>query len=54
MIGCDVEKVSELVGLPDDRVIGNMIAMGKRTKAARPKPGQLPLEEVVINDRFDA
>lgn len=54
MIGFDVDKVSELIGLPDDHVIGNMIAIGKGTKAAWPKPGQLPLEEVVIYDRFDA
>ncbi len=54
MIGFDPDKVSEFIGLPDDHVIGNMIAIGKGTKAAWPKPGQLPWEEVVINDRFDA
>ena len=54
MIGFDVDRVSEFIGLPDDHVIGNMIAIGKGTKAAWPKPGQLSLEEVVINDRFDA
>jgi len=54
MIGFDFERVSELIGLPADHVIGNMIAIGKGTKAAWPKPGQLPLEEVVVYDRFDA
>ena len=54
MIGFDVDRVSEFIGLPDDHVIGNMIAIGKGTKATWPKPGQLPLEEVVIYDRFDA
>jgi nitroreductase len=54
MIGFDLDKVSELVGLPKDHVMGNMIAIGKGTKAAWPKPGQLAFEEVVINDRFDA
>ncbi len=53
MIGFDFEQVSKLIGLPADHVIGNMIAVGKGTKAAWPKPGQSPLEEVVINDRFD-
>ena len=53
MIGFDFEKVSELIRLPADHVIGNMIALGTGTKAAWPKPGQSPLEEVVINDRFD-
>ena len=52
MIGFDFEKVSELIGLPSDHVIGNMIAIGKGTKPAWPKPGQLPPEEVVVNDRF--
>ena len=52
MIGFDFDKVAELINLPDDHVIGNMIAIGKRTKDPWPKPGQLPLEEVVIYDRF--
>lgn len=52
MIGFDFDKVSELIRLPVDHVIGNMIAVGKATKPARPKPGQLPLEDVVVWDRF--
>jgi hypothetical protein len=30
-----------------------MIAIGKGTKESWPKPGQLPLDEVMINNRFD-
>lgn len=52
MIGFDPVKVAELINLPDDHVIGFMIAVGKATKPAWPKPGQLPLEEVVIHDHF--
>ena len=52
MIGFDLEKVAELINLPEDHVIGPMVAIGKGTKAAWPKPGQLPLEEVVIQNRF--
>ena len=52
MIGFDFKQVSEFIGLPADHVIGNMIAIGKGTKPAWAKPGQLPLEEVVIYDRF--
>lgn len=52
MIGFDFDKVSELIGLPEDHVIGNMIAVGKGTKAAWPKPGQLPLDEVVVRNKF--
>ena len=52
MIGFDMDKVSQLIGLPADHVIGNMIAIGKATQPAWPKPGQLPLNEVVVTDRF--
>jgi len=52
MIGFDHEKVAELVSLPADHVIGPMVAVGKKTKDVWPKPGQLPLGEVVVTDRF--
>ncbi|MGB0717297.1 MAG: nitroreductase family protein [Phycisphaerae bacterium] len=52
MIGFDFDKVASLIGLPEDHVIGNMIAIGKGTKPAWPKPGQLSLDEVLITDRF--
>ncbi len=52
MIGFDPVKVATLINLPDDHVIGLMIAVGKATKPAWTKPGQLPLDEVVIHDRF--
>ncbi|MHC4821301.1 MAG: nitroreductase family protein [Planctomycetota bacterium] len=53
MIGFDQEKVTEIIRLPENHGIGFMIAVGKATKPAWPKPGQLPYEEVVINNRFD-
>jgi nitroreductase len=52
MIGFDPVQVAELIGLPEDHVIGFMIAVGKATKPAWPKPGQLALEEVIVHDRF--
>ncbi|MCA9257517.1 MAG: nitroreductase family protein, partial [Phycisphaerales bacterium] len=52
MIGFDLDKVGELIRLPKDHVIGPMVAIGRATKPAWPKPGQLPFEEVVIQDRF--
>ena len=52
MIGFDIDKVAELVGLPDDHVMGPLVAIGKGTKEAWPKPGQLPLEELVFDNRF--
>jgi nitroreductase len=52
MIGFDGEKVAELINLPDDHVMGPMVAIGKGTKGAWPKPGQLPLSEVVFENGF--
>ncbi len=52
MIGFDPVQVAELINLPQDHVVGYLIAVGKATKPAWPKPGQLPLEEVVVHNRF--
>lgn len=54
MIGFDHEAVAKLVRLPADHCIGPLVAIGKGTKTPWPKPGQLPLSEVVITDRFPA
>ena len=52
MIGFDIEKVAELINLPDDHVMGAMVAIGKGTKDPWPKPGQLSLSELVIENTF--
>lgn len=52
MIGFEFDKVAKLINLPADHVLGPMIAVGKRVKEPWPKPGQLPLSEVVVRDRF--
>ncbi len=52
MIGFDTEKVAELVNLPEDHVMGPMVAIGKGIKDSWPKPGQLPLKEIVMEDSF--
>lgn len=52
MIGFDIEKVAELINLPGDHVMGPMVAIGKGTQDAWPKPGQLPLDEVVVDNGF--
>ena len=49
MIGFDIDKVAELINLPDDYVMGPMVAIGKKVKDAWPKPGQLPFSELVVN-----
>jgi nitroreductase len=52
MIGFDLDAVAQLINLPADHCIGPMIAIGKGTEDPWPKPGQLPLSEVVATDRF--
>ncbi|WP_242632126.1 nitroreductase family protein [Rubripirellula amarantea] len=52
MIGFDIEKVAQLINLPADYVMGPMVAIGKGTKEAWPKPGQLPLGDVVFENGF--
>ena len=52
MIGFDIDKVAELINLPEDHVMGPMVANGKGTKAPWPKPGQLPLSEVTVENAF--
>ena len=52
MDGFDYAAVSKLIHLPEDYVIAMFVAIGKRTQDAWPRPGQLPLDEVVINNRF--
>lgn len=52
MIGFDIEKVSEIIKLPDDYVMGPMVAIGKGMKDPWPKPGQLALSELVVENGF--
>ena len=52
MIGFDIEEVAKLINLPDDHVMGPMIAVGKGTKDAAVRGGQLSLEEVIIENGF--
>ena len=52
MIGFDPVKVAELINLPEDHVVTFMIVVGKATKPAWSKPGQLPLDEVIVQNRF--
>ena len=50
--GFDFEKVAELIKLPSDHVIAMFVAIGKGTKEAWPRGGQLSLDSVVINNTF--
>ena len=52
MDGFDFDKVAELIKLPDDHVIAMFVAIGKGIKETWPRPGQLTLDEVVIENSF--
>lgn len=52
MDGFDFDAVAKIINLPEDHVISFMIAVGKGTQPAWPKPGQLAYDEVVIRDKF--
>ena len=53
MDGFDYDAVAEIISLPEDHSIAFMIAIGKGTKDAWPRPGQLALDEVMVNNAFD-
>jgi nitroreductase len=52
MDGFDFDAVARLINLPQDHVIAMFVAVGKAVHGARPRAGQLPLSEVVIENSF--
>jgi nitroreductase len=52
MDGFDYAAVGKLIGLPSDHEVAFIIAIGKATGAPWPKPGQLPLGDVLVENRF--
>jgi len=53
MDGFDFDAVAKLINLPNDHVISMFVAIGKATKEAWERPGQLALSDVVIDNRFN-
>lgn len=53
MDGFDFDAVAKIINLPEDHVISFMIAVGKGTQPAWPKPGQLAYDEVVLRNAFE-
>jgi nitroreductase len=52
MDGFDFDAVAKLINLPENHVVTMFVVIGKAVKEAWPRGGQLPLEEVVVTDRF--
>lgn len=53
MDGFDFDKVAKIINLPHDHIITMMITIGKKTEDARPRAGQLPLNEVFMLNGFE-
>jgi len=52
MDGFDFDAVGTLINLPEDHVVTMFVAIGKQTQPPWPRPNQLPLNEVVIENHF--
>lgn len=52
MIGFDSQAVSDIINLPEGHLIGLIITVGKAEQPARPRGGQLPLSEVLFENKF--
>ena len=52
MTGLDFNAASKILELPCNHGIAMMVAIGKRTHEAGGRPGQLPLNELVIENSF--
>ena len=52
MDGFDFDKVARIINLPHDHIITMMVVVGKKKEDARPRSGQLPLDEVFLTDGF--
>lgn len=52
MIGFDADAVAAQIALPQDHLIGLMLAIGHAAQPANPRGGLLPLEEVLVLNQF--
>ena len=52
MDGFDFDAVSKLLNLPADHIPTMFVTVGKATKEAWPRGGQLSMDEVVIRNKF--
>lgn len=52
MDGFDFDAVSKLLNLPDDHTPAMFVVVGKALEPAKPRAGQLHMDEVVIYNQF--
>jgi len=52
MKGFDYDEVGNLIRLPDDHIITMMVVVGKATKPASPRGGQLHISDITFENHF--
>jgi nitroreductase len=52
MDGFDFDAVGKLINLPEDHIIAMFVVVGRKLQDAQPRGGQLPMNEVVITNKF--
>ena len=53
MVGFEYDEMAKVINLPDDHIIVMMIVVGKAASPAAERGGQLSLDEVVFENKFD-
>ena len=53
MVGFDYDEMAKIINLPDDHIIVMMIVVGKAASPAAERGGQLSLDEVVFENKFN-
>ena len=53
MVGFEYNEMAKIINLPDDHIIVMMIVVGKAASPAAERGGQLSLDEVVFENKFD-
>jgi nitroreductase len=48
----DMDEVGKLINLPEGHVVAMFVAIGKGIREPWPRGGQLPMSEVVVQNRF--
>ena len=52
MGGFEYDELAKVINLPENHLIVLMIVVGKAAEAAKPRGGQLSLDEIVFENRF--
>ena len=53
MVGFEYDEMAKIINLPYDHIIVMMIVVGKAASPAAERGGQLPLDEVVFENKFN-